>query len=280
ETVVGSLQLTKTSLDMINDQPVFEGMPIIERKVELRPGLNTFTYQQPGSKKDDAYTYEAKFVPLYVKTPKGVVQGLPGDRVENNRASASVMARGDRALLVVEPRLGDHKLFVDRLQKAKPSLKIVTVEPKTLPQDPAKLAIVLAKFDAVVLAKIPAEDTTDEQQKVFRSNTHDQGAGLIVIGGPQSFGAGGWQGSELEKALPVTSDLKSVKVEGKSGLVQIMHASEMAEGNAWQRKIAKLAIEKLSPMDMVGVSYYDHGLQAGGGPTWHIPFQEVGNKRA
>jgi hypothetical protein len=280
DTVVGSLQLTKTSLDMINDQPVFEGMPIIERKVELRPGLNTFTYQQPGSKKDDAYTYEAKFVPLYVKTAKGLVQGLPGDRVENNRASASVMARGDRALLVVEPRLGDHKLFVDRLQKAKPSLKIVTVEPKTLPQDPAKLAIVLAKFDAVVLANIPADEITEEQQKVFRANTHDQGAGLIVIGGPQTYGAGGWQGSELEKALPVTSDLKSIKVEGKSGLVQIMHASEMAEGNAWQRKIAKLAIEKLSPMDMVGVSYYDHGLQAGGGPTWHIPFQEIGNKRA
>jgi hypothetical protein len=280
DTVVGSLQLTKTSLDMINDQPVFEGLPIIERKVELRPGLNTFTYQQPGSKKDDAYTYEAKFVPLYVKGPKGITQGLPGDRVENNRASASVMARGDRALLVIEPKLGDHKLLVDRLQKAKPSLKIVTVEPKMLPQDPGKLAFVLSKFDAVALANVPADEITEEQQKVFRANVHDQGAGLIVIGGPQSYGAGGWQGSELEKALPVTSDLKSIKVEGKSGLVQIMHASEMAEGNAWQRKIAKLAIEKLSPMDMVGVSYYDHGLQAGGGPTWHIPFQEIGNKRA
>ncbi|HWY88060.1 MAG TPA: vWA domain-containing protein, partial [Gemmataceae bacterium] len=280
DIVVGSLQLTKTSLDMINDQPVFEGLPIVEAKVKLVPGINVRTYEQPGSKKDDAYTYEAKFVPLYVENARGkvIMNKLPGDRVENNRASASVMTRGERALLVVEPRLGDHKLFVDRLQKAKPSLKIVTVEPKTLPQDPARLAIVLARFDGVVLANIPADELTDEQQKVFRANTHDQGAGLIVIGGPQSFGAGGWQGSELEKAMPVTSDLKSIKVEGKSGLVQIMHASEMAEGNAWQRKIAKLAIEKLSPMDMVGVSYWDH--QGAGGASWHIPFQEIGNKRA
>ncbi len=192
---------------------------------------------------------------------------LPGDRVENNRASASVMARGQRALLVIEPKAGrSSSCFVDRLQKAKPSLKIVTVEPRSLPQDPAKLAMVLAKFDAVVLANIPAEELTEEQQKVLRANTHDQGAGLIMIGGPQSFGAGGWQGTELEKALPVTSDLKSIKVEGKSGLVQIMHASEMADGNAWQRKIAKLAIEKLSPMDMVGVAYYDHGSAGGGRP--------------
>src|SRR2546427_222103 len=83
--------------------------------------------------------------------------------------------------------------------------------------------------------------------KATAGNRHAEGAGLIRRGGPKSFGAGGWQGPEGEKALPVTADLKSVKVEGKSGLVLIMHASEMAEGNAWQKKIAKLSIEKLSP---------------------------------
>ncbi len=78
-----------------------------------------------------------------------------------------------------------------------------------------------------------------------------------MIGGRQSFGGGGWQNTEVEKALPVTCDLKSLKVEGKSGLVLIMHASEIAEGNMWQKKIAKLAIEKLSPIDMMGMLYYD-----------------------
>ena len=101
-----------------------------------------------------------------------------------------------------------------------------------------------------------------------------------MIGGNQSFGAGGWQNTEIEKALPVNCDLKSMKVEGKSGLVLIMHASEMADGNAWQRKIAKLAIEKLSPMDMVGLIYYDHGFNGGRpGHRWHIPFQAIGNNR-
>jgi hypothetical protein len=96
-----------------------------------------------------------------------------------------------------------------------------------------------------------------------------------MIGGPQSFGAGGWQGTEVEKALPVTSDLKSIKVEGKSGLVLIMHASEMRDGNAWEKKIAKLAIQKLSPLDMVGVIQYG----SPGGYNWQVPFQSVGGNR-
>src|SRR5262249_9593165 len=106
-----------------------------------------------------------------------------------------------------------------------------------------------------------------------RSNVHDQGCGLIMIGGPNGFGAGGWQETELEKALPVTCDLKALEVEGKSGLVLIMHASEIAEGDMWQKKIAKLAIDRLSPVDMVGMLYYDWN---GMGHKWHIPFQQVG----
>src|SRR5207237_3395895 len=125
---------------------------------------------------------------------------------------------------------------------------------------------------------VPADEIDEKVQKALRSNTHDQGSGLIMVGGPQSFGAGGWQNTEVEKALPVTMDIKSMKVESKSGLVLMMHASEMAEGNAWQRKIAKLAIERLAPMDMVGMVYYDHGLK-GGGHQWHIPFQTVGDRR-
>ena len=38
---------------------------------------------------------------------------------------------------------------------------------------------------------------------------------------------------------------KSVRIRGKSGLVLIMHASEMAQGNYWQKRIAKLAVERL-----------------------------------
>ena len=42
-------------------------------------------------------------------------------------------------------------------------------------------------------------------------------------------------------------------MQGKGGLVLIMHACEMADGNVWEKKIAKLAIERLGPADEFGV---------------------------
>jgi uncharacterized membrane protein len=287
--VVGTLKLVKISPGLraddpkAADRPLFEAQPVLETVVKLQYGLNPFFFTQPGLKQDESYTFEAKFIPIRVENARGekLANGLPGDRVENNTASTNVMARGQKAVLLVEPKAGDHKLLADRLQKAKSSLKVVAVSASQLPQDKAQLALVLNRFDCVILANVPAEELTEEQQQVLRSNTHDQGAGLIMVGGPQGFGAGGWQGTEVEKALPVTADLKSMKIEGKSGLVLIMHASEMAEGNMWQKKIAKIAIEKLSPYDMVGMLYFDwQGVGGAGGHTWHIPFQQIKDRKA
>jgi uncharacterized membrane protein len=286
QVVAGSLQIRKVGLELRKnpndktDTPVFDANIVVNSKVKLRTGLNVFYYQQPGSKQEEATTYEANFVPSHVETAAGVKvhDGLKGDRVENNRASVSVMARGQRAVLLVESETeaGQHKLLTERLQAAKGGLKVVQITSSRLPQDPEQLAVVLNKFDAVILANVPADEISEEQQKVIRANTHDQGAGLVMIGGNQSFGAGGWQNTEIEKALPVTMELKSTKVEGKSGLSLIMHASEMADGNAWQRKIARLAIEKMSPMDMLGLLHYDH---TSGRHEWHLPVQEIGQKR-
>jgi uncharacterized membrane protein len=282
QIVVGNLTLIKTTMDLRrvgkggDGGALFEDREVARKQVRLRQGLNTFFFTEPGTAAEESCTYEAKLVPLWVENARGdkVQDGLPGDRPENNRASANVIARGQRYVLLVEPNVGDHQLLVDRLRKARSSLKVVQVTPGRLPRDPDQLALILSKFDCVILANVPAEALDEAQQVVLRSNTHDQGCGLVMVGGPQGFGAGGWQGTEVEKALPVTCDLKSIKVEGKNGLVLIMHASEMADGNMWQKKIAQLAIKKLSQADMVGVIHYD------GAHTWHVPFQQIGQRRA
>jgi uncharacterized membrane protein len=252
-------------------------------KLKLPQGLTVRFFQQPGLKGDEAVTYEAKFVPTHMETPDGqIILGLPGDRIENNKASTTVISRGQKAILLVESvasdspdkdvRTGDHKLLAERLGQGG-GLNVATLRTDQLPREPDRLAMLLSKFDCVILANVPADELSEVQQSVIRSNTHEQGAGLIMIGGPQSFGAGGWQDTELEKALPVTCDNKSTKIDVPGGLVLIMHASEMLDGNGWQKKVAKLAIEKLSPIDMLGVT------QFGLGHTWHIPFDVVGGRR-
>jgi uncharacterized membrane protein len=289
------VQGTLTLRQLSDGETIIVGGKPLE--VRLRPGLNSIPFQQVIKNREQSYTYEAIFQPKEVLTAEGrkLRDYLPGeDRVENNRATTHVVALGRRRILVIEPQDGDHQLLIDhlkRLGKSKYEVRTTTVE--RLPQNKADLALLLSSYDCVILANVPASDVaaddpnkevdpnkvpvaiSDEQQEVIRSNTHDQGCGLIMIGGPYSFGAGGWQGTPVEKALPVDCDIKSMKVEGKGGLVLIMHGAEMAEGNRWEREIAKLAIKKLSPMDMVGVLHWDDFSTA----KWHIDFQEIGKNR-
>ena len=71
---------------------------------------------------------------------------------------------------------------------------------------------------------------------------HDMGGGLVMIGGPDTFGAGGWQGSEVEKILPVDMDIPAQRQVGKGALVLIMHSCEMPEGNYWGEQCALQAV--------------------------------------
>lgn len=282
------------TLRQISDGPpvIVGGRPL---EVRLRPGLNSIPFQHSVQNRQQSYTYQAVFEPKLVETPEGkpLRAYLPGeDRVENNLATTHVVALGQRRVLVVEPHAGDTQRLIDHLKglgNGKYKVHSITVE--GLPQNKSDLAVFLSNYDCVILANVPASDVaaddplkapepdkapiaiSDEQQEVIRSNTHDQGCGLIMIGGPYGFGAGGWQGTPVEKALPVDCDIKSMQIEGKGGLVLIMHGCEMADGNRWEREIAKLAIKKLSPMDMVGVIHWGDFTTA----KWHLDFQQIGN---
>ncbi|MFN4259400.1 MAG: VWA domain-containing protein [Gemmataceae bacterium] len=283
--VIGTLTLRQI---IDGTASIVGGKPL---RIRLLPGPNSIPFQQEVKKEEHSYTYEAIFQPEGIEAngKDGPLEPLVGDRPQNNRATAHVVARGQRRILLVEAKAGEHQFLIQRLQAVPDDkYKIFPVTVDMLPQNKAELAVFLSNFDCVIMANVAASDVeagdvggeriaatiTEEQQEVIRSNTHDQGCGLIMIGGPNSFGAGGWQGTAVEKALPVDCELKSIKVQGKSGLVLIMHASEMADGNRWQKEIAKLAIRKLSAADMVGVQQFDWG-----GMKWHIPFQEIGDQR-
>lgn len=244
-------------------------------RVEVHPGLNLFRFKQPLGDQQKTYTYQAIFTPEGVKGDDGeVVRGLPGDRPQNNSASTHVVAFGQRRILLLEQVQGDHQFLADRLREVgNNKYKVYPLGIDQLPHDKAELAAFLSTFDCVILANVPAETLNEEQMETLRSNTHDQGCGLVMIGGPDGFGAGGWQNTPVEKALPVDCDIKSMKITGKGGLVLIMHACEMADGNRWQKEIAKLAISKLSPMDEVGMIGFDFKH------SWHIPLQLIGGKR-
>jgi len=273
------------TLHMITDgenilMPPEQGKKGGPKEVVLRPGVNRITFPPPALRPKGSFSYVADLQVEGVLVD-GQLKPAPRGHPQNKRATTHVLALGQRRVLLVEAKAGDHDFLYEHLRglEEKSKFRVTRCTTTALPADRGDLSIFLSNFDCIILANTPAELFTEDQQEVIRSNTADQGSGLIMVGGPEGFGAGGWAGTPVEKALPVDCDIKSMKVTGKGGLVLIFHASEIADGNMWQVKIGKLAVEKLSPVDMMGVLLWDYTKAGGGGTSWHIPFQTIGAKK-
>jgi Ca-activated chloride channel family protein len=136
--------------------------------------------------------------------------------------------------------------------------------------------IQLQNYDAVVLANVPfgPGGISDQQQQDLAAYVHDLGGGLAMIGGPDAFGAGGWQGKKLEEVLPVNMDIPATRQIPKGALVMLMHSCEFPDGNYFGEQCAIKAIETLSSQDEIGIVSYDWG---GGGSQWDFPLAPKGD---
>ena len=296
--VDGRLDVTKLSTGQTTPIEMEDSPQLLEAgqppKVRLLPGLNVFRFRdRVDGSGDSSFTFRATFTPTESRPVNGgtVVAGLPGDRTTNNRVETAVVSRGQRRVLLLDENAPngsrtshDYLLATLRFEAAKKDggsankLRVDRLPADKLPQDKGELGVFLSNYDAVILANVPYERFTNDQAEMLRTSVYDQGCGLVMIGGPDGFGAGGYQGTPIEAALPVDCEIKALKAAGKGGLVLIMHASEMADGNKWQKDIAKLAIQRLGPADMVGVVQYGGFGGGGAGVSWHIPFQMVGEQ--
>src|SRR5438552_8086736 len=105
------------------------------------------------------------------------VQGLRGDRAANNRATASVVARGHRRVLFLEDppeaAKNPHKFLIDTLRAAK--FRVDPLSADRLPTDPGDLGVFLSNYDCLILADVPAEWLSSAQQEVVRQSVSDQG---------------------------------------------------------------------------------------------------------
>ena len=74
------------------------------------------------------------------------------------------------------------------------------------------------RYDVYVLSDLPADFLTPTQQALVADNVERKGAGLIMLGGRSSFGAGGWASTDLAKVLPVVMAPGDGQVEPKEGV--------------------------------------------------------------
>ena len=69
----------------------------------------------------------------------------------------------------------------------------------------------LAQYNSVVLVDVPARQLGNNQMETLQSYVRDLGGGLVAVGGPTSYGVGGYYDTPLEEALPVDMQIKDEK---------------------------------------------------------------------
>lgn len=234
---------------------------ISEQQLTLTPGRHVFTVRRQIDE-PNFYTYEAQFIPD---------QASNDALRQNNRATTFAHVRGSGQVLLIEDagNRGEFDLLVQRMREA-------NLEMTVQPSDALFTNLAeLQPFDTVILANVPREEFTDQQINMLVRNTQQMGCGMIMLGGPNSFGAGGWINTEIEKAMPVDFEIKSAKVVPRGALAMIMHASEIANGNHWQKVIAQEALNALGTQDFCGVLHWDGTDQW----LWDPGMRQVGSDR-
>ncbi len=189
---------------------------------------------------------------------------------ENNESLAVTFVQSEGRILIIAPDPEE----VAPIQRALTESRIAC-DVRTPGQAPASL-VELQAYDGVIMVNTPSDVIPMTMQEELKSYVHDLGGGLMMVGGPDSFGAGGWIGSPLADALPIKLDPPQKRQMPRGALVLVMHSCEMPEGNYWAKQTGLAAINNLSRLDLVGVVEYSYSR----GDTWVHPLSEVGNKTA
>ncbi|GAB4384660.1 MAG: VWA domain-containing protein [Phycisphaerales bacterium] len=255
----GTLQVTREGepVDINASQPGFG------RRITLEPGRNIAIVNVP-LESGRVHRFEAVFVP----DREG--DRLIGDTaVANNSASAFTLVSGRGTVLFVD---GVSSGVPDSVGSTLPDvlrdagIDVQVIAPEGFPHD----MLQLQAYDLVMLQNVPAESISPEQQAMLVSHVRDLGAGLVMIGGPDAFGAGGWHGSELEPILPVRLDLPDQIVVPEAAIVFVldssgsMGASVLGSVRSQQQvanESAAMAIQSLDKSDLVGVIAFNENYR-------------------
>jgi Mg-chelatase subunit ChlD/uncharacterized membrane protein len=252
--VVWSTTESDTTLQLDED-----GKQISQGTVHLQTGSNRFSVTVPSPTKG-FHTFDA------------TIQSPHDTYAENNQAYAFTVVADAGKVAVVAANASDATSITSALQSAQ--IQVTAIAPSALPTN----LNTLKPYDGMVIVNTPATAFSLDQSKAINAFAHDLGRGLLVIGGPNAYGQGKYDGTPLGDAMPVASGVPGNLQNGDVSLVLVIDKSGSMDENeggvpkmAMADKAAQLAIGLLAPSDSVGVEAFDTD------GTWVVPLQPVGN---
>lgn len=139
----------------------------------------------------------------------------------------------------------------------------------------------LLEYNAIILDNLPADQLSFATMDNIKTYVQDMGGGLLMLGGDRSFGAGLYNNTPIEDALPVFMDVPTdLTVSGLCLVFVIDKSSSMATRYQGKTKLdmAKIAafssIELLNPGDQVGIMAFDWEKM------WSVPIMPARERQA
>jgi von Willebrand factor type A domain len=192
--------------------------------------------------------FDLAALPIGIHTVRAELNAQPDTYTENNVSEAAVRVVGRPSVLVLEGKEGEGQNVGAALQAAG-----MYVERRPAAGAPTDTTT-LGRFDSTVVVNAPTDSFPRDSLGALAASVHDLGKGLVTVGGPTSYGPGGWQGTPLEQALPVSMDLPQRKDKPKVAVVLVMETMEDQYADKIVLDAASSVIDKLSPGDLVAVT--------------------------
>lgn len=177
---------------------------------------------------------------------------------ENNVGIGITQVSGTPKVLLVEGTAGESRALADALGMAQ--IESEVTDPRFIPATLAEMA----GYSSIVLVNVPATEIPDQTMNSLETYVRDLGRGLVMVGGENSFGLGGYFKTPVEKALPVNMDIRGKGEIPSVGLVLVIDKSGSMGGTDYgipkielAKEAATRATEILDARDSLGVVAFD-----------------------
>jgi len=260
-----------------------ESTAAIDAELRMLAG-GALVYQEPVRLQAGANNFVVRLRATEQQFARYEVQLVAGDDgfYQNNRLAVFTQIDGLPQVLLVA---GQQEAGLDDDQPSPPAIDSwqqlqlaltatgVAVERISSANLPADLES-LSNYDSVVLVDVNAKSLSQREMKALQSYVRDLGGGLVAVGGPESYGMGGYYRTPLEELLPVEMQIKDQeRFPAVSMALVIDRSGSMAtmEGGATKIQLAAegavRTVELLNDFDEITILPVDTASDGAIGPA-------------